>query len=89
MSKKTFTAAPRPGGPTDAEVAAFERRGAGSDHADAGEPLKRLSVDIPARLHTRFKTVCSATGRKMTGELLALVEDRTRTLEEEIGFARR
>ena len=89
VSKNTFTAAPRPAGLTDAEVAAFKFRGTGSDHANAGEPVKRLSVDIPAKLHMRFKTVRSATGRTMTAELLALVEDRTRSLEDEIGFGRR
>ena len=82
MSKKTFAAMPRPDGPTDAEVTAYERSGVGSDRS-AGEMTKRLSVDLPASLHTRFKTACSATGRSMTGELLALVEGRTRQLEGE------
>jgi len=76
--------APRPGGPG---AGAHARNGAGSDRPGTGERTKRLSVDIPADLHKRFKTACSATGRSMTGELMALVEARTRALEREAGIA--
>ena len=86
MTKKTFAAAPKPNQPTAAEISAFERGGAGSDRATVDGPLKRLSVDIPAVLHTRFKTACSATGRKMTHELLVMIESRTKDLEKESGL---
>lgn len=55
----------------------------------AVEPTKRLSIDLPASVHTRFKTACSATGTKMVGELLAFIEQRTRELEEEAGISRK
>lgn len=99
MSKKTFSAAPKPKQqPTDDQILAFERGGAGHDTTQAGkavaktmpdEPTKRLSLDLPASLHTRFKTACSATDRKMVGELQAFIEQRTQELEEDAGITRK
>ncbi|WP_238318851.1 hypothetical protein [Pseudooceanicola atlanticus] len=99
MSKKTFSAAPKPKQPTDDQILAFERGGAGHDTTRASkpvaktaatdEPTKRLSLDLPASLHTRFKTACSATDRKMVGELQAYIEARTKELEDEAGITRK
>lgn len=97
MSRKTFAAAPKPKQPTDEQILAFERGGVGHDtprelvrpSAAAGEQTKRLSFDLPESMHTRFKTACSATGRKMVGELLAYVEGRTVELEAEAGITRK
>ena len=99
MSKKTFSAAPKPKQqPTDDQILAFERGGAGHDTTRADkpvaktmpvEPTKRLSLDLPASLHTRFKTACSATDRKMVGELQAFIEQRTQELEEDAGIIRK
>lgn len=99
MSKKTFSAAPKPKQqPTDDQILAFERGGAGHDTTQAvkpvdksasDEPTKRLSIDLPASLHTRFKTACSATDRKMVGELQAFIEQRTQELEEDAGITRK
>ena len=99
MSKKTFSAAPKPKQqPTDDQILAFERGGTGHDTTRADkpfvktlpdEPTKRLSLDLPVSLHTRFKTACSATDRKMTGELQAYIEARTQELEDEAGLIRK
>ncbi|MHC5656333.1 hypothetical protein [Stappia sp. ICDLI1TA098] len=95
MSKKTFTAAPKPKQPTDDQILAFERGGAGHDKATkppektVAEPSKRLSLDLPESMHTRFKTACSATGRKMVTELHAFIEQRTQELEAEAGITRK
>lgn len=99
MSKKTFSAAPKPKQPTDDQILAFERGGAGHDTTRASkpvgktakmdEPTKRLSLDLPASLHTRFKTACSATDRKMVGELQAYIEARTKELEDVAGITRK
>lgn len=99
MSKKTFSAAPKPKQPTDDQILAFERGGAGHDTTRAprsevkaatpDEPTKRLSLDLPASLHTRFKTACSATARKMVGELQAYIQTRTKELEDEAGISRK
>lgn len=99
MSKKTFSAAPKPKQPTDDQILAFEQGGAGHDTtrtatpqakpAAQQEPTKRLSLDLPASIHTRFKTACSATGRKMVGELQAYIEARTAELEAEAGITRK
>ena len=47
------------------------------------EPIKRLSVNLPLGLHTRFKAACRATNRHMVSEMLGLVERRTAELEGE------
>jgi hypothetical protein len=100
MSRKTFVTAPKPRQPTAEEIEAFERGGAGHDRQSAptagaratsapAEPIKRLSLDLPASVHTRFKTACSATGRKMVGEIEDFVKRRTAELETEAGITRK
>lgn len=93
MAKKTFATAPRPKQPTDEQIVAFERRGAGHDTAPIvvapAEATKRLSLDLPTSLHTRFKTACSATGAKMVAEVQAMIEQRTHELEEQAGLTRK
>lgn len=96
MSKKTFSAAPKPKQPTDDQILAFERGGAGHDRAFVAkltprteEPTKRLSIDLPQSVHTRFKTACSATGRKMVSELQTFIEQRTTELEDEARISRK
>lgn len=98
MSKKTFASAPKPKQPTDDQILAFERGGAGHDtkatapaptKAASEEPTKRLSLDLPASMHTRFKTACSATDRKMVSEIQVFIEQRTTELEDEAGITRK
>lgn len=93
MGKKSFQNIPKPKRLTDETIESFEKSGPG--HAPAwldaaarqktNEPKKRLSVDVPASTHRRFKTACSATSRKMVSELRRLVEARVLELEREIG----
>lgn len=103
MSKKTFTSVPKPRQPTADEIDAFERSGTGHDRATGRadpasqpvawrearpvEPTKRLSLDLPATTHRRFKTACSATGRKMVSEIHDFIERRTAELEDEAGIS--
>jgi hypothetical protein len=101
VSKKTFAAAPMPRQPTAEEIDAYEKNGAGHDRQSApavaptpamatpAEPTKRLSLDLPASVHTRFKTACSATGRKMVGEIHDFIERRIAELESEAGISRK
>ena len=100
MARKTFTVAPKPGHLTTEEIEAYEKGGAGQDKRSVAkgsavesskpsEPTKRLSLDLPASVHTRFKTACSATGRKMAGELLVLIEHRAAELEIWAGISRK
>lgn len=99
MSKKTFAAAPKPKPQPTAEVIeAYEAGGAGHDRQPErreiappkkAEPTKRLSLDLPASVHTRFKTACSATGRKMVSELQDFIEKRTAEMEAEAGISRK
>ena len=51
------------------------------------EPAKRLSLSLPESVHTRFKTACSATNRKMVTEIQKLVLRRTEELEKEAGLS--
>lgn len=100
MSKKTFTAAPKPKPPSAEAIEAYEQGGTGHDQRPTSlaaapapvkpaEPTKRLSLDLPASVHTRFKTACSATGRKMVSELQDFIERRTAELETEAGISRK
>jgi hypothetical protein len=100
MSKKTFATAPKPRQPTADEIDAFERTGTGHDRkADPAisapiqsapaEPTKRLSLDLPVSTHTRFKTACSATNRKMVNEIQEFIERRTAELEAVAGISRK
>ena len=50
------------------------------------EPTKRLSLDLPASVHKRFKTACSATDRKMTDEVVRYIERRAAELEKQSGI---
>ena len=50
------------------------------------EPIKRLSINLPESLHTRFRTACSATNRKMITEIRQFVANRTEELEDEAGL---
>ena len=99
MSKKSFSQAPKPKQPTADEILAFEKGGAGHDTKPvvvksappkvADEPTKRLSLDMPESVHTRFKTACSATGRKMVSEMQGFIEQRIKELEAEAGITRK
>jgi hypothetical protein len=99
-SKKTFTAAPKPRQPTAEEIETYEKGGTGHDRQAAlaatepaastsAEPTKRLSLDLPASVHTRFKTACSATGRKMVSEIQDFIEHRIAELEAQAGITRK
>lgn len=90
MSKKTFSLAPKPKSPTNDQIIAFEHGGTGHDtkRVVSKEITKRLSLDIPFGVHTRFKTACSATGTKMVSELQSFIEKRTKELEEQAGIIR-
>lgn len=50
------------------------------------EPTKRLSLDIPASLHKRFKIACAATDTKMTDEVVRYIQKRSTALEKKSGI---
>lgn len=51
-------------------------------------PIVRLTIDLDEALHTRFKTACVMTKRKMVEEVRTFIEQRTMDLEKESGRAR-
>jgi hypothetical protein len=94
---KQFISTPKPL-PSPEVIQAFERGGPGQDtqtHIPANvvrvepsptataEPTRRLSLDLPASLHRRFKTACSKTDRKMLSEVMDFIKHRTAELEAE------
>lgn len=48
-------------------------------------PIVRLTIDLPEPVHTRFKTACAMTKRKMVEEVRTFIERRTAELEGEAG----
>ena len=40
------------------------------------ESMKRLTIDIPASLHSRIKSQCALQGSKMADEIRLLLEER-------------
>ena len=100
MSKKTFTTAPKPNQLTAETIEAYEQGGPGHDRTQKQpdmeaaaeqkpETTKRLSLDLPVSTHIRFKTACTATGRKMVSEVQELIERRAAELEDEAGIYRK
>jgi hypothetical protein len=47
----------------------------------AAVPMKRLTIDLEATQHTRFKTLCAQHGLKMADELRRLLELRIAEIE--------
>ena len=95
MAKKQFNKAPKPGQSVpDEAIEAFEKGGVGKDtkklrvaNSNKDEATKRLSVDLNPSTHLRFKTACTATGRKMVQEIEAFILERTSQLEKEAGIS--
>jgi hypothetical protein len=44
------------------------------DRSRSGEPMKRLTIDIPESLHQRVKSQCALNGEKMADVVRALLE---------------
>ncbi len=92
MKKSFASTAPKTGQPSLKDIEAFEKGGTGHDKKPKGklsariEETKRLSLDVPADMHTRFKTACSATSTKMTKEIMDFITSRTAELEKEAGI---
>lgn len=42
-------------------------------HDDAPEPMKRLTIDVPAELHRAIKVQCASRGTKIADEVRALL----------------
>ena len=42
--------------------------------AAPAEPMKRFTIDVPVSLHTRVKTECAKSGRKMADVVRDLLE---------------
>ena len=71
MTKKvTIGAKPQPTNSTGANPDQWVT----SKKEGKGEPIKRLTFDVPASLHARIKSQCALRGVKMNEELRELVE---------------
>ena len=67
MKKVSFS--PKPAGST-ARLSPDEWIG----DKDAGQPMKRLTIDVPLDLHKRIKTQCAERGTKMADAVRELLE---------------
>jgi len=73
MSKKvSFAAKPSNRAISDEADKWVEHREAPA--TESGEPMKRLTIDVPLALHRRLKTSCAQRGSKMADEIRALLE---------------
>lgn len=79
MSKKVNFAA-RPATPSPAADQWVNERSV-VPPAGPAVPMKRLTIDLEATQHTRFKTVCAQHGLKMADELRRLLELRIAEIE--------
>ena len=69
---KRVTIGAKPGGagrPADPDAWVQARAG-------AGEPTKRLTIDVPLGLHTRIKTQCAMRGVQMADVIRDLLDKR-------------
>lgn len=82
MAKKSFKTVPQAKQPTPEQVAAFTQSGAGTDNK-LDEPTRRVSIDVPESLHTRFKVACAKTRSKMAPEIITFIEKRVLELEND------
>jgi len=83
MAKKSFTSPPKAKRqPTPDQIAQFTSGGVGTDQA---EPMKRFSLDMPESMHRRLKLACVANGKKMSPEVLMLIERHIEELEAATG----
>ena len=79
MSKKVNSAA-RPTTPSPAADQRVTDRTVVPPPA-ATVPMKRLTIDLEATQHRRFKTLCAQHGLKMADELRRLLERRIAEIE--------
>lgn len=57
----------------------------GNTETRVSGPIVRLTIDLSEPAHTRFKTACVMTKRKMVDEVRSFIERRTAELEREAG----
>jgi predicted DNA binding CopG/RHH family protein len=68
MAKKVAFSKPKQPNPSPANADAWVN--------EANGTMKRLTIDVPATLHTRVKMQCAARGLKMADEIRSLLEER-------------
>ena len=74
-----FTA--RPATPSPAADQWVNERSVAPAEGAAAVPMKRLTIDLAAMQHTRFKTLCAQQGLQMAHELRRLVDQRIAEIE--------
>jgi len=85
MPRKSFSRAPKPS--THKSIEDFEKRGRGHDTARklaSQEPVARFTIDMPKRLHMRFKAACTLVDTSMRDEIILAVEERISELENQM-----
>lgn len=75
----------KPGNPPIQEPADTAPRQGGNTEPRVFVPIVRLTIDLAEPAHTRFKTACAMTKRRMVDEVRSFIERRTTELEAEAG----
>jgi hypothetical protein len=70
--------------PTQEPVSAGPQNDGNTETRVSG-PIVRLTIDLSEPAHTRFKTACAMTKRKMVDEVRSFIERRTAELERDAG----
>lgn len=73
------------GNPPTQEPADTTSRQDGNAEPRVSVPIVRLTIDLAEPAHTRFKTACAMTKRRMVDEVRSFIECRTAELEAEAG----
>lgn len=76
MSSKKVSIGGKPSAKKSAEDTAVDVWVGSRSQEAHKEPMKRLTIDIPADLHTKLKADCAMRGRKMADEIRELLMDK-------------
>ena len=77
MNKKvSIGARPAPRSPQSVDPEAWVQQESRAEPKAAAVPMKRLTIELPADLHTAFKANCVLRGVKMVDEIRRMIEAR-------------
>ncbi len=74
MKKVAFSAKPQAGRQLSPDDWVSTRSSTEENQQRDAEPMKRLTIDVPASLHRRIKVQCAARDSNIADEVRALLE---------------
>lgn len=76
MSSKKVSIGGKPSAKKSAEDTVVDAWVGSRSHEPPRDPMKRLTIDIPAELHAKLKADCAMRGRKMADEVRELLMEK-------------